>query len=412
MGDIARELGRTEEARRHYQAYLAITEAIAAEHPEGQLTKWNLAQGYERLGDVNHSLLGDGAIARDCYLKCLAIWQDLAAGPIRVPNFNAAEVKANLAAANRKLANLSLMLGDPGGAWAQYQRYLELQFGLTYGTPREALAAAAGPAGRQLPAGQAMRLGAFAFHLGDGDTARGWIDRVLGQAREDSRPNPNSLQAGDALAAALSHAGDLELMLGDAGKARGLYAEAHELFARRAAQNPAAAGPRQSLSQSHYQLGTACRRLGEAAADRHFRECLALRQALAKDDPRNANKQIDLMLALARCGRHTEAAAGADELGRRAPRDPRIRFYVACIYALSSGATAGEADGGAALRRRYLDRALENLTEALACGWRDGVALQTDPDLDPVRGEPRFKELLAQIHQGGARADRGDNPSP
>ena len=34
-------------------------------------------------------------------------------------------------------------------------------------------------------------------------------------------------------------------------------------------------------------------------------------------------------------------------------------------------------------------------------GWKDRVTLETEPDLDAVRGDPRFAELLAKLPRPG-----------
>ncbi len=164
------------------------------------------------------------------------------------------------------------------------------------------------------------------------------------------------------------------------------------------------------MAQSHYFLGTAQERLGETElADRHFRQCLDLRRPLAeraesKDDPLKI-PQINLMVALARCGEHEPAAAIADDLVKVPPQDARIYFQAACGYALCAGAVArgiatdGCSSADSSLRKSYTTRAFQALRDALAHGWKSVVDVQTDPDLDPIRDDPGFPPILDEFRR-------------
>jgi hypothetical protein len=108
------------------------------------------------------------------------------------------------------------------------------------------------------------------------------------------------------------------------------------------------------------------------------------------------------MLALARCGRHVEAAVIARKLRERAAQDPGMLFFAACGSALCAGALDGPAAHGDTpdareARRRYRDQAIESLERAVGAGYRDVVALETDPDLTPIRRDPAFAALLERL---------------
>jgi tetratricopeptide (TPR) repeat protein len=60
----------------------------------------------------------------------------------------------------------------------------------------------------------------------------------------------------------------------------------------------------------------------------------------------------------------------------------------------------------AAARNGELDRALEALQKALELGFEDSALLRGDPDLDNVRGDPRFQDLL---NSWGIRGRRDDS---
>ncbi len=98
------------------------------------------------------------------------------------------------------------------------------------------------------------------------------------------------------------------------------------------------------------------------------------------------------------------------EAGESAEKDPALAeclrlAYVdlACIYALRSdgldapGATRHEVAPEEAARRR--DTAFSHMSKAMDLGWRDPVAMRDDPNLAPIRGDPRFKELLERAER-------------
>jgi len=72
-----------------------------------------------------------------------------------------------------------------------------------------------------------------------------------------------------------------------------------------------------------------------------------------------------------------ERALGQDQ------DEPVVLYNVACFYALQGDP----------------DRCIELLTKAIDEGWGDREWLETDSDLNTVRGDDRFKALLARIEQ-------------
>ncbi|HVK07776.1 MAG TPA: serine/threonine-protein kinase, partial [Gemmataceae bacterium] len=149
----------------------------------------------------------------------------------------------------------------------------------------------------------------------------------------------------------------------------------------------------------HYRLGTAVPpsplfgpAFGRGLSAAHFRECLAIRTELAKIDPKDTQGQIEVMLALGRVGRGAEAVKIADALIRDldVQADRRLYFQAACGYAVASAAPGPEA-------KTYRDKALGLLDTLIRGGWKDRVALETDPDLAPVRGDETFRTVVAQL---------------
>jgi hypothetical protein len=48
-------------------------------------------------------------------------------------------------------------------------------------------------------------------------------------------------------------------------------------------------------------------------------------------------------------------------------------------------------------RNMLIDRSLEALELAISSGFDDGYQLETDPDIDALRGDPRFVAVLEKL---------------
>lgn len=94
--------------------------------------------------------------------------------------------------------------------------------------------------------------------------------------------------------------------------------------------------------------------------------------------PRDHRAALDIAVCQAELGRFDAAIAVAD-LGRDAP-EPDNYYLVGAL------AHAGE-----------IDRSLEALEQVITFGFSDGEWLKNDHDLDPLRGEPRFRRLAAAV---------------
>ncbi len=176
-------------------------------------------------------------------------------------------------------------------------------------------------------------------------------------------------------------------------EARDVFRKALDMLEKRAAADPNNVETKIQLAETLYCEATAALHAGDrAGADKGYRECLKIRQALATD-PRFKTHEIDVILALARCGQHAEAAIRADALVAIPPKDENIYFQAACGFALAAGAATADS----ALVRQYTDKAVACLRAGKKRGWGDIVTLETDPDLEPIRNDPAFQALLADF---------------
>lgn len=86
-------------------------------------------------------------------------------------------------------------------------------------------------------------------------------------------------------------------------------------------------------------------------------------------------------VSLCRLGRVEEGMLWAERALDIDADDAGVRYNVACLFAV-----AGQ-----------VDRALDCLEEAVAVGFGNREWLERDPDLDGVRQEPRFAEVMARL---------------
>ncbi|MEZ6143261.1 MAG: hypothetical protein R3B84_22065 [Zavarzinella sp.] len=84
-------------------------------------------------------------------------------------------------------------------------------------------------------------------------------------------------------------------------------------------------------------------------------------------------------LALAK--RHHEGVHIDQRIAMLLPRDAIVHYNLACSYALTS----------------QMDFALDALRQAMELGYRDFKFIQRDGDLDQLRKDPRFSDLLREF---------------
>ncbi|MGD2121389.1 MAG: tetratricopeptide repeat protein [Gemmatimonadota bacterium] len=99
---------------------------------------------------------------------------------------------------------------------------------------------------------------------------------------------------------------------------------------------------------------------------------------LNPDDPRAATVRA---VSLCRLGRPEEGLTWAEKALEMDPHDAGIRYNVACLYSLEGRA----------------EEALQCLEDALARGFGNKEWFKKDPDLDPLRDDPRFQALMDRI---------------
>ncbi len=99
---------------------------------------------------------------------------------------------------------------------------------------------------------------------------------------------------------------------------------------------------------------------------------------LTPDDPRAATMRA---VSLCRLGQLEEGLEWAERAVAIDPEDAGVRYNVACLYSLEG----------------QVDKAIECLEGAVEVGFGNRDWMENDPDLDPLRGDPRFQELVNSL---------------
>ena len=108
-------------------------------------------------------------------------------------------------------------------------------------------------------------------------------------------------------------------------------------------------------------------------------------------NPSTRNK-LALGLVQARLGDHAAASVFARKLLAEPAFTAGDGIQAVSVLALCGGATDGE------VRKKYLDESLAGLTVlADKLGYKNVARLKTDPDLDPLRGETGFQDLVKKL---------------
>jgi serine/threonine protein kinase len=215
----------------------------------------------------------------------------------------------------------------------------------------------------------------------------------------------------------LSEHGAMELRLGDLAaaaqrqaKAEEHFAAAGKLFEQRAkvlkqlATSEDLLGQRRDLAGALYDLARVAKKLGQTKqADGYFQSCLNMREEILRDYPTHyasTDFRVDRLLVLAQLGRHEEVTTAADQMRIKFLGPKTLTYNLACLYALSIPAVeavcrpAALTDADKALQKEYRQKALDCLEDAVKQGFDRWDELRTDPDLAPVRDEPRFQKIL------------------
>jgi serine/threonine-protein kinase len=383
LGLLLWEEGETAKAGEAFGQAEAIYAAQARADPEDPMPRAMQAQVLMWLGRVALRQNGRAADARAYYARADALLADIEKGPPHEKP-SPADVK-NLRADALVTLGANTVNEDPRAALDYYRAALRL---------RQELADLDNSEGaRAQLARMYVLVGGLEFGQGNVKAAEELGTRAVEIRRQLADATPDDAQRQRDLAGARLRLGGLYLRTGRPEQAAREYRPAADALDQVAKEDPKNVHLQEDLARARYDEGTAALRWGDGPrAAEKFAASLKIREALAGKS-QDVSVQKELMLSLARCGEDRRAADIARRLREKYGDDAGQLYDVACCYAIC----AGPATANAKARTQYRDLALDVLEQAVERGYRDAGNMETDPDLDAVRDEPRVKELLKKL---------------
>jgi serine/threonine protein kinase len=366
MGEIYLLNNQKDEALRHYDKGRAITAALYEAAPSNDLAMGNYAVFLVTFGDWSQDQDKNKDQARDFYERALQLQIDALNVTGADAQLTPSEKKLSVAVTRDKLGVLLFNQENIDEAEKHFAAALALR--------ESALTTASTNELRQQLAQSHF------FHYAHAQTYR----------RQVYKANPSSFKARNDLAAVSARVGEMQLVKKEYLAAQKNFDEnlklRRELYEADTGNGPA----QRRLSQACYMAAAAAQaRDDKMAAKTGFDECVRLRRNYVKADPNDVTAHIDLMLACARAGDPTEATRIAEqEVRKRAPKDFRKIFQIACCYSLCIDAVEAEED-----KAKYAAKGVEALQEARTLGHKDMKAIDAEPDLEPLRQRPEFQSF-------------------
>jgi eukaryotic-like serine/threonine-protein kinase len=387
LGNQNLALNRIEDAMKQFKRMDAIIAQLAAITPNDPMALFRLARTRRQLGSIAHQHLGDTAQAIKYIGEAIKIDEECIE---RAPEIE--EFKRELANSLGQLAYVEMLSGHLEKAREIYDREEDLRESFPSGL-RNSIES------RRELAGLYERLAELSVRMNEKDDVRQYYERCVALREGVLKERPDLWPVIYDQARSYNNEGFLLFPKGnDPGAARKLHQKALKLIEDRATVDPQNFDIKRVLAETLYFEATTALHSGDAkGAAAGYGRCLKLRKELASE-PKAKISQVDLMLALARCGQHAQAAEIARMIVASEPRNSELYYLAACGYALAAGAA-----GDAALSRQYTDKAIESIRKAKDRGWADVGALESDTDLVPIRSDPAFQKLLAEFPRPSAQ---------
>jgi eukaryotic-like serine/threonine-protein kinase len=383
LGQLRQSQGRLKDAMEQFRQMDAIVQTLAAAAPGDLAAQTRLARSQRLLGIVAFQDLGDTEGAKQYFTRALEINRACLA---QLPND---DKKYDLANTLGQLAGVELRLGHLEQARELYREEVAVRESLSPARANHLQV-------RLELSGYYEKLAELSLRMGEIAQGRQLYDRCKALREQVAAEQPDFWPAVSGVARSFNNEGFLRFPHGrDPMAARVYHQQALDLIQKRAEADPTNVDTQAMLAETIYYEATCALHSGDAtAAADGFARCLAIRKTLAKDS--NVKMpQVSLMVALARCGEHAEAARIAKALVATPPRDEHLYFQAACGYALAAGAVGNDE----VLTKHYTAAAVDCLRMGWERGWTDLVSLETDPDLAPIRDDPAFQKLLGPLRQ-------------
>ena len=388
LGDTFRKIGTTAEAMQEYLYCHSIAWRRARDFPNNAASQGNLATVLSTIGGMRQELEHDMKASLDCYKQAVEIWEKLDKSPPSTEGPVAPEtIKKNLAESLVQLGVSQLRAGRPEEAAALLRRTVDIRRGMLESDPDN----------RSLRLDLARSyqgMGAVTFALDDADQSREFWDLSLAANEQLAAADADDLGSQLELANVLGNRAENRYRSGDLDAARDFLARALTI------DREILALDEENVELTRIVAGD-CHRFGviEAMAGnteqsiRWFEESLVLRERIAAMDRNHLDRQIELMLTLARLGKCARVGEIADAI-LTPNADPDLLINIArCKAQCAKHLRASDA----ATADTHSSEAIAAIRRAIEADYRDRIMLTTDPDLEPLKSHPDFDLLMKSI---------------
>ncbi len=361
-----------------------LVETRARDNPDNLDRQIMLAKSRRQLGFIAMTRLGDTATAQSYFRQAIEIDR---ACLLKQPDND--KYKIDLANSLGQLAMSEKQLGHLEAArdlFAEEEKVRE-SFSLFFAEIDEHR--------RQL-AGMYEQIGELKIRMNQSEEGRRCYDRSTEIRQQVLAQHPGEWQCIYDLALSCNNAAMLRYPQGaEPAAARVYHRKALDLIEARVKIDPSNVETKAALARTLYYDATCALHSGDAAgAAAEYRRCLELRKSMV-DEKGAKYPQVDLMVALARCGEHAEAAKIADVLAATPPTNENFYYQAACGYSIAAGCVGNDK----AVAERYTSASIASLRKAKDAGWNDAFTLLTDPDLETVQSDPRFRALIEEMRK-------------
>ncbi|MET7803150.1 tetratricopeptide repeat protein [Micromonospora chersina] len=301
LGDLAREYGRSADARVIFTTALAIDKRRCELEPDNTRHARDLAISYNKLGNLARDS-GQGEQARHLYQQALTIRERLATAEPDNTSY-----ARDLAISYERLGDLARDSGQGEQARHLYQQALDIAERLATAEPDNTTYA------RDLAISY-NKLGDLARDSGQGEQARHLYQQALDIAERLATAEPDNSSYARDLAISYERLGDLARGSGQGEQARQLHQQALDIAERLATAEPDNTTYARDLAISYNKLGDLARDSGQGQQARHlYQQALTIRERLATAEPDNTSYARDLALSYERLGDLAQQAKNSAE---------------------------------------------------------------------------------------------------
>jgi serine/threonine-protein kinase len=394
LGRIYRNLGQTDKAYQNVEKALAILRQRIIIKKGSDASRRNLALGLSDLAALSEERDRDLKAALAHYEEAMRLYEDVDANPMLADSPTPKPlVRYELSEVYKLVGVTHHRVGDMRTALDYYRKAYDVFHALVPGTPEEASDDRLTVRKYYLSKTKTpLAVSVGARRTGDRDTSNTYLDEAIAWGEAYLKAEPNSVEARANLSDVLFNAGEYALFDGDAKKARPFYERSRLLRGEIVEAEPRNVFYRRMLAVADGRLGNVeVVETGSEAAGPAFAWARETMLGIVADGGTNDRVEMTLMVALAHSGDVDRALEIADRLASAPKADPELKVDAARVNA--QVATHLPPDRAAARK----DKAVDLVREAAEAGFTDHVYLEGEPDLAPVRDDPRFRALLDRM---------------